>query len=143
MEILKRHYELHQVTRLGFQRVEENWVPIVEGLDDIVVKRQIPAIHILTSLDPLDPATPGYQFSKEKTSFAFKPQPRVERPYNLLDQRNPRPKNKPRNDKSKDEKGGGQKNAPKKRKGRKQPGDEPTTSSSNKLETETAPQETS
>ena len=74
---MKRHYKLHQVTRLSFQNVEEIWEPLMEGLEEIVVKRHIPAIHILISLDEIDPSTVGYQFSAHKTSLAFKPKPPV------------------------------------------------------------------
>lgn len=89
-EIMKRHYKLHQVTQLCYQKVEEIWEPMLEGLEQIVVKRQIPAIHIIVSLDEIDPKTSGYQFSAHKTSMAFKPQPRKEKPFNIDGKRNPR-----------------------------------------------------
>lgn len=87
---MKRHYKLHQVTQLSYQKVEEIWEPTVEGLEQIVVKRQIPAIHIFVSLDEIDPKTPGYQISTQKTSLAFKPQPKKEKPFNLDGKRNSR-----------------------------------------------------
>lgn len=65
---------------------------MLEGLEQIVVKRQIPAIHILVSLDEIDAKTPGYQFSAHKTSMAFKPQPRKEKPFTIDGKRNPRNK---------------------------------------------------
>uniref|UniRef100_A0A2M4AL47 DNA/RNA-binding protein Alba-like domain-containing protein n=1 Tax=Anopheles triannulatus TaxID=58253 RepID=A0A2M4AL47_9DIPT len=68
-EILKRDFELHQVTRICYRKVEEFWDPQQEGLEQIVAKRNIPCIHILTSLDAIDPATPGYQHSKSPTGF--------------------------------------------------------------------------
>uniref|UniRef100_A0A2M3ZAU6 DNA/RNA-binding protein Alba-like domain-containing protein n=1 Tax=Anopheles braziliensis TaxID=58242 RepID=A0A2M3ZAU6_9DIPT len=68
-EILKRDFELHQVTRICYRKVEEFWDPQQEGLEQIVAKRNIPCIHILTSLDPIDPGTPGYQHSKSQTGF--------------------------------------------------------------------------
>uniref|UniRef100_A0A2M4BV46 DNA/RNA-binding protein Alba-like domain-containing protein n=1 Tax=Anopheles marajoara TaxID=58244 RepID=A0A2M4BV46_9DIPT len=68
-EILKREFELHQVTRICYRKVEEFWDPQLEGLEQIVAKRNIPCIHILTSLDPIDPTTPGYQHSKSQTGF--------------------------------------------------------------------------
>ncbi|VVD03549.1 unnamed protein product [Leptidea sinapis] len=53
-EILKRQLAIpHQVTKLVYLNVEEFWEPKVEGLETIVVKRQIPAIHILLSLEEL------------------------------------------------------------------------------------------
>lgn len=87
---MKRHYKLHQVTQLCYQKVEEIWEPLLEGLEQIVVKRQIPSIHILVSLDEIDPKTPGYQFSAHRTSMAFKPQPKKEKPFNIDGKRNPR-----------------------------------------------------
>lgn len=35
-------------------RVEEYWEPVIPDLDQIVVKRKLPMIHILLSLDPLN-----------------------------------------------------------------------------------------
>lgn len=102
VEILKRSFRLlHQVTRLAYQNVEENWEPIVEGLDEIVVKRQIPAIHILTSLDPIDPNTLGYQCSTDTKTFAHRPDDLEngndnDEPFDLHAKMNPRPKNKSR-----------------------------------------------
>lgn len=68
-EILKRHFELHQVTRICYRKVEEFWDPQEDGLEQIVAKRNIPCVHILTSLDELDPQTPGYQHSKTAGGF--------------------------------------------------------------------------
>lgn len=116
VEIMKRHYKpLYQVTRIAYQKVEENWVPLVEGLEDIVVKRQIPAIHILTSLDPIDPNTIGYQVSTEPRPFPNRIDTNNDEPFDLHDRRNPRPKTKPQqlnNDQDKDSK----KHLPKKKK---------------------------
>ncbi|XP_038215190.1 ribonuclease P protein subunit p25-like protein [Zerene cesonia] len=61
-EILKRQFSIqHQVTKLTSKSVEEYWEPKLDGLETIVVKRQIPVIHIFLSVEqPLD--TPlGYQ----------------------------------------------------------------------------------
>lgn len=91
---MKRHYKLHQVTRLCFQKVEEVWEPLIEGLEEIVVKRHIPAIHILLSLDDIDPNTIGYQTSGQRTSLGFAPKPRKEKPFDVEKKRNPRPKHK-------------------------------------------------
>lgn len=78
-------------------RSEEYWEPMVDGLEQIVVKRNIPCVHILLSLDEIDPSTPGYalrirgdlspkfhfcsvclqiryQFSKTKTLFWNEPE---------------------------------------------------------------------
>lgn len=40
-------------------RNEEFWDPIMDGLEPIVVKRKIPCVHILMSLDEIDSKTPG------------------------------------------------------------------------------------
>uniref|UniRef100_A0A336M4U5 CSON003478 protein n=1 Tax=Culicoides sonorensis TaxID=179676 RepID=A0A336M4U5_CULSO len=90
VEVMKRHYKLHQITRLCYQKVDEIWEPMMEGLEQIVVKRQIPAIHILVSLDEIDPSTPGYQLSGQTTSMAFKPQKRKEKHFAIDGKRNPR-----------------------------------------------------
>ncbi|CAD7076901.1 unnamed protein product [Hermetia illucens] len=68
-EILKRNYPIHQVTRLCYRKVEEYWEPQMPGLEEIVATRQIPCIHILTTLDELDKTILGYQDSKTKTSL--------------------------------------------------------------------------
>uniref|UniRef100_A0A182MET9 DNA/RNA-binding protein Alba-like domain-containing protein n=1 Tax=Anopheles culicifacies TaxID=139723 RepID=A0A182MET9_9DIPT len=68
-EILKRHFELHQVTRICYRKVEEFWDPQEEGLEQIVAKRNIPCVHILTSLDPIDSTVLGYQHSKTQSGF--------------------------------------------------------------------------
>lgn len=34
--------------------MEEYWDPKIDGLEQIIVTRQIPAIHILLSIDELD-----------------------------------------------------------------------------------------
>lgn len=86
-EVMKRNFEVHQVTRLAYQkwvdikiawtwfdfllfsRVDEYWDPLLTGLDPIIVTRQIPAIHIFLSLDPLDTKTPGHQRPGMPTRF--------------------------------------------------------------------------
>ncbi|XP_021189600.3 ribonuclease P protein subunit p25-like protein [Helicoverpa armigera] len=62
-EILKKQFSIeHQVTKLAYKMVEEFWEPKVDGLETLVVKRQIPIIHILLSVDPLpDTNQIGYQ----------------------------------------------------------------------------------
>lgn len=40
-------------------RIEEYWEPVLKGLEPIVVTRQVPAIHILLSLDEIDAKTIG------------------------------------------------------------------------------------
>nr|XP_020652120.1 ribonuclease P protein subunit p25-like protein [Pogona vitticeps]XP_020652121.1 ribonuclease P protein subunit p25-like protein [Pogona vitticeps] len=64
VEIMKRRLKnLHQITRVFFRQTEEIWEPIVPeaGLDPLTVKRNVPAICVLLSKDPLDPQEPGYQ----------------------------------------------------------------------------------
>lgn len=61
-EIMKRKLKnLHQITKIRFKRIEEHWIPKVEGLEPLKVNRDIPAISILLSKDPLDTSEPGYQ----------------------------------------------------------------------------------
>ncbi|KAH0627769.1 hypothetical protein JD844_008082 [Phrynosoma platyrhinos] len=64
VEIMKRRLKnLHQITKVFFRQTEEIWDPIVPeaGLDPLTVKRNIPAICVLLSKDPLDTQEPGYQ----------------------------------------------------------------------------------
>lgn len=103
-EIIKRYYKpVYQITRLGYQNMQENWVSNLEELEDIVVKRQVPTIHILTSLDPIEPKHSGFQVNTEKSLLAFRQPFRESKSFNLHDQRNPRSKNatkKPRSNKA-------------------------------------------
>ncbi|XP_045519553.1 ribonuclease P protein subunit p25-like protein isoform X1 [Pieris brassicae] len=68
-EILKRKFSLkYQVTKLTFKSVEEYWEPKLDGLETIVVKRQIPVIHILLSSQEIeDTQQLGYQTLHGKT----------------------------------------------------------------------------
>lgn len=50
-------------------RIEEYWDPVLKGLDQIVVARRIPAVHILLSLDAIDSNTIGYQTTNVPTKF--------------------------------------------------------------------------
>lgn len=68
-EILKRHFELHQVTRICYRQVEEFWDPQQDGLERIVAKRNIPCVHILLSMDEIDTKVAGYQHSKVQAGF--------------------------------------------------------------------------
>lgn len=64
VEIMKRRMGgLHQVTRIMYSSLQETWEPLEPsaGLDSITVNRNIPAIWVLLSRDPLDSNTPGYQ----------------------------------------------------------------------------------
>lgn len=68
-EILKRHFELHQVTRICYRQVEEFWDPQQDGLERIVAIRNIPCVHILLSMDEIDAKVAGYQHSKVQGGF--------------------------------------------------------------------------
>jgi len=61
-EIIKRKIKgLHQITQIGYMRVEELWQPSIEGLDTLKVNTNVPTISILLSKDPLDSNNPSYQ----------------------------------------------------------------------------------
>ncbi|XP_061115463.1 ribonuclease P protein subunit p25-like protein [Conger conger] len=63
-EILKRRMRgLHQYTQLLYRTVHEVWEPLepAAGLDSLTVSRNVPAICVLLSKDPLDNTQPGYQ----------------------------------------------------------------------------------
>ncbi|XP_001518454.1 ribonuclease P protein subunit p25-like protein [Ornithorhynchus anatinus] len=64
VEIAKRRVRgLHQLTRLLFRQTEEAWEPRRPdaGLDRLTVRRNLPAICVLLSKDPLDARQDGYQ----------------------------------------------------------------------------------
>lgn len=63
-EIVKRRVKgLHQLTRLLYSTVVEVWEPLEPGagLDSLTVNRNVPAVWILLSREPLDSSQPGYQ----------------------------------------------------------------------------------
>ncbi|XP_072179769.1 uncharacterized protein [Diadema setosum] len=61
-EIMKRQMKnLHQINKAYFRKTEEIWEPKQEGLDKLRVNRQVPALAILLSKDPLEETEPGYQ----------------------------------------------------------------------------------
>nr|CAG4635213.1 EOG090X0KMN [Alona affinis] len=70
-EIVKRRSKnLHQITAISYHKCEEYWVPKEnEDLDTLKVVRQIPAIFILLSVEPLDSAEPGYQAPNSSDNF--------------------------------------------------------------------------
>ncbi|KAJ0180459.1 hypothetical protein K1T71_003863 [Dendrolimus kikuchii] len=75
-EIIKKQYNIeHQVTKLSYKTVEEHWEPKLDGLETLVVKRQIPVIHILLSLDAVpDVNQLGYQTLNGKKFWQTDPQ---------------------------------------------------------------------
>ncbi|XP_002005010.2 ribonuclease P protein subunit p25-like protein [Drosophila mojavensis] len=68
-EVLKRSHPLYQVTRMGYTSVEEHWKPQMDGLEEIVVNRKIPTLHILMSLDELDDSIDGLQKPNTTSDF--------------------------------------------------------------------------
>ncbi|EDV38124.1 uncharacterized protein Dana_GF11065 [Drosophila ananassae] len=68
-EVLKRSHPLYQVTRMAYTSVEEHWKPLMDGLEEIVVNRQIPTLHILMSLDELPDSIDGLQKPNTQTDF--------------------------------------------------------------------------
>ncbi|KAG5899943.1 hypothetical protein JTB14_002491 [Gonioctena quinquepunctata] len=70
-EIMKRecNNSLHQITKLCFRQVEEYWDPLLPELDQLVVKRKLPMIHIYLSKDALNTEELGYQAPGEKVPY--------------------------------------------------------------------------
>lgn len=62
-EIMKRELgnNLHQISKICYRLVEEYWDPKIPELDQMVVKRRLPMIHILLSDSPLNTEEFGYQ----------------------------------------------------------------------------------
>ena len=61
VEILKRRQRAHQITKIVYKKSEEFWEPLLPELDELVVVRDEPTIHILLSKDPLNSGESGYQ----------------------------------------------------------------------------------
>ncbi|CAH2074143.1 unnamed protein product, partial [Iphiclides podalirius] len=74
-EILKRQFSIeHQVTKLTSKNVEEYWEPKIDGLEKLIVKRQIPVIHICLSINEIpDTSQLGYQTLKGKKFWQKSP----------------------------------------------------------------------
>ncbi|KAL0268431.1 UNVERIFIED_CONTAM: hypothetical protein PYX00_010383 [Menopon gallinae] len=53
-EILKRKFKGHQITKICYSKVEDHWDPCNPELETLIVKREIPTIHILISRQALD-----------------------------------------------------------------------------------------
>ncbi|KAB0795494.1 hypothetical protein PPYR_12333 [Photinus pyralis] len=70
-EIMKREYssELHQITKICYRMVQEYWDPKIPELEQIVVERKLPMIHILLSKEPLNSQELGYQGPGVKISL--------------------------------------------------------------------------
>ncbi|KAH8394694.1 hypothetical protein KR222_002038, partial [Zaprionus bogoriensis] len=68
-EVLKRSHALYQVTRMAYTSVEEHWKPQMDGLEEIIVTRQIPTLHILMSLDELPDSIEGLQKPNTTSDF--------------------------------------------------------------------------
>merc|ERR1711988_1201612 len=80
-EIMKRKFkDVHQVNKVRYQRVEEYWDPKLPDLERLKVTRDIPAITILLSKEPLDMNTPGFQASGPIDSFLNLDKPHNKRP---------------------------------------------------------------
>ncbi|XP_030845921.1 ribonuclease P protein subunit p25-like protein [Strongylocentrotus purpuratus] len=62
VEIMKREMKnLHQINKAYFRRTEEYWEPKEEGLDRLKVNKDVPALAVLLSKDPMDGNELGYQ----------------------------------------------------------------------------------
>lgn len=67
-EIMKREFNnsLHQITRLCYRHVEEYWDPLLPELDQLIVKRKLPMIHIYLTTETLNKDELGYQAPGQK-----------------------------------------------------------------------------
>ncbi|XP_050693899.1 ribonuclease P protein subunit p25-like protein [Eriocheir sinensis] len=63
VEAVKRRHRhgLHQLTALGYRRVDEYWEGKTEGLDTLRVTREVPGLMVLLSKATIDPSLPGPQ----------------------------------------------------------------------------------
>nr|CAG4641377.1 EOG090X0KMN [Eulimnadia texana] len=70
LEIVKRRIRnLHQITKISYVRSEEYWEPKLEGLDELKIVRNVPAVFALLSTQPLDSNEPGYQAPNSHDAF--------------------------------------------------------------------------
>jgi len=61
-EVIKRRFKgLHQVNKLINQEIEDEWRPLEEGLDPVKEVRNVAAMEIILSKEPLDKDDRGYQ----------------------------------------------------------------------------------
>uniref|UniRef100_A0A0A9WJ94 Alba-like protein C9orf23 n=1 Tax=Lygus hesperus TaxID=30085 RepID=A0A0A9WJ94_LYGHE len=61
-EVMKRKFDsIHQFNHICYRRCQEFWDPKFEGMDPLVVNRDVPVIHILLSREPINKELPGYQ----------------------------------------------------------------------------------
>ncbi|XP_030554764.1 ribonuclease P protein subunit p25-like protein [Drosophila novamexicana] len=98
-EVLKRSHPLYQLTRMGYTSVEEHWKPQMDGLEEIIVNRQIPTLHILMSLDELPDGIEGVQNPNTTSDFWQHDEPPASRPAaaaGRTNKRQPFGRNRPR-----------------------------------------------
>ncbi|XP_066258166.1 ribonuclease P protein subunit p25-like protein [Euwallacea similis] len=71
VEIMKREYkqQLHQINKICYTSVDEYWDPENPDLDQLVVKRKLPVVHICLSLEKLNENELGYQAPSEVIPF--------------------------------------------------------------------------
>jgi len=60
-EILKKRFPLHQITEIGSNEIDETFIPVVEGLEEIKQTKRVSSIQITLSMTPLDSHALGYQ----------------------------------------------------------------------------------
>ncbi|KAF5285455.1 hypothetical protein FQR65_LT02295 [Abscondita terminalis] len=82
-EIMKREYDnkLHQITKICYRIVQEYWDPKIPELEQLVVERKLPMVHILLSLSPLDPKELGYQGPGELVNVSERERPNEKRKF--------------------------------------------------------------
>lgn len=65
--------KLHQVTKAVFTSCKEHWTPMIEGLDELIVVRKIPCLHIALCMNTvpsiIDVKCNGYQAPGIKEPF--------------------------------------------------------------------------
>ncbi|XP_066157276.1 ribonuclease P protein subunit p25-like protein [Euwallacea fornicatus] len=71
VEIMKREYkqQLHQINKICYTNVDEYWDPESLDLDQLVVKRKLPMVHICLSSEKLSDNELGYQAPSEVIPF--------------------------------------------------------------------------
>ncbi|CAG0890618.1 unnamed protein product [Darwinula stevensoni] len=93
VEVMKRKLRtLHQTTRIRYKKVEEYWNPRLDGLDTLKVVREIPAIDIWVSTEPIPTSVDGYQAPGTCWAFSREPPKGRDRPQGAFSGRQPKRK---------------------------------------------------
>ncbi|XP_016991451.1 ribonuclease P protein subunit p25-like protein isoform X2 [Drosophila rhopaloa] len=129
-EVLKRSHPVYQVTRMAYTSVEEHWKPQMDGLEEIIVNRQIPTLHILMSLDELPDSIEGLQKPNTSTDFWEGEGAKPRQPQHRQQQQHQQQQHQQQQHQQQQQPGAGGRPNKRHRSGRNKPGQKPGKSAS-------------